>query len=215
MSLEILGASALGQVASPIDGLFRLGLLESVAPGQLEVRRVGEDLRDQADAVLVGPNTVLLDNPSLAGVTASGRQPVRVTLDPSAMIPLDYRFLDGTVRTLIGVSEATPRAYVRRLEERGIEPVYCGSSRVDLKDFLAALALRGLRNILVEGGGRLNRALLDQDLVDRVHLMLLPLPEGVPESQSAIGRLVLAGCDRRGSFLLLRYESVANPLPPR
>lgn len=211
-----------------MEGLYRLGLLESLAPGQAEVRRVGEDLRDHADAILVGPNTVLLDNPSRVGVTASGRQPVRVTLDPSAMIPLDYRFLDGTVRTLIGVSEATPRSYVRRLEERGIEPVYCGSARVDLKEFLALLAARGLRHVLVEGGGRLNRALLDQDLVDRIHLMLLPLllgapgpaagaelPEGWPQSLAEgpgpIGRLSLAGYDRKGSFLLLRYEPAARP----
>jgi riboflavin-specific deaminase-like protein len=219
VSLEIVGATSPGAASSPLEGIFRLGLLETLAPGQADVQRFGDGLRDGADAILVGPNTVLLDNPALDGATASGRRPVRVTLDPSAQIPPHYRFLDGSIRTLIGVSEATPRSYVRLLEERGIEPLYCGTARVDLKLFLERLAQRGLRNVLVEGGGRLNRALLDQGLVDRIHLMLFPLHAGgdgegaPPPGRQAIGRLTRTHQDRRTGFVLLRYEPAPVAAP--
>lgn len=222
MSLEILGASTLSLAASPMEGLYRLGLLETVVPGLPEAHRLSEDLHTWADAVFVGPNTVLLDNPPLTGYADSARQPVRVTLDPSAKIPPSYRFLDGSVRTLIGVSEGTPRAYVELLTARGIEPIYCGTSRVELAAFLAELARHGISNVLVEGGGRLNRALIDQGLVDRIHLMLLPVlladddpvawMDKLRESQVPMGRLELADCDCRDGFLILRYEPVQSCL---
>lgn len=222
MSLEILGASTLSLAASPMEGLYRLGLLETLVPGLPEARRLSEDLRAWADAVFVGPSTVLLDNPPLSDYGGSGRMPARVTLDPSAKIPPSYRFLDGSVRTLIGVSDGTPRAYVELLTARGIEPIYCGASRVELGAFLAELARQGITNVLVEGGGRLNRALIDQRLVDRVHLLLLPVllagddpvawMDKLRESQIPLGCLELADCDCRDGFLLLRYEVVQSCL---
>lgn len=211
-ALDLLTACSINGVLSPARSLSGLGLIEGlgVPPEIVELQR---EMRRRYDAVLVGPNTVLLDNPTLTSHATDGFVCVRATLDPAGKIPPGYRFLDGTVRTLIGVSRATPKAYLGLLAERGVEALRCGESRVDLRCFVEALAARGLGRVLVEGGGRLNRALLDQRLVAEIHLLLMPVVldsgavnvfEGRPDP---LRKLQLAECKRLGDFLLLRYAA--------
>jgi riboflavin-specific deaminase-like protein len=211
MRLDILTACSINGVLSPARGLTALGLIESlgVPPEVIELER---GLRRRYDAVLAGPNTVLLDNPSLTSHGEPGFGCVRATLDPAGKIPPGYRFLDGAVRTIIGVSKATPQDYLQLLAERGVEAITCGEARVDLGRFFAALAARGLERVLVEGGGRLNRALLDQQLVEQIHLLLMPvvLDSGAVNvfagQPDPLRKLRLADCTRCGDYLLLRYE---------
>jgi|HubBroStandDraft_3_1064219.scaffolds.fasta_scaffold47671_2 diaminohydroxyphosphoribosylaminopyrimidine deaminase/5-amino-6-(5-phosphoribosylamino)uracil reductase len=211
MGLDLLTACSINGVLSPARSLAGLGLIEAlgVPPNIVELHR---GMRRRYDAVLAGPNTVLLDNPPLTSHAAPGFTCVRATLDPAGKIPPDYRFLDGSVRTLIGVSRATPKSYLQLLAERGVEALRCGESRVDLRSFVEAMAARGLGRVLVEGGGRLNRALLDQQLVEQIHLLLMPVVldsgavnafEGRPDP---LRKLRLAEASRLDDFLLLRYS---------
>jgi len=167
-------------------------------------------IRCRYTAGLVGTGTVLADDPSLASHAAPGVEVVRITLDAHGRIPRHSRFLDGSVRTLIGVSERTPRATLDLLAQRGVETVLAGEERIDLAAFLAALEARGISSIACEGGGTLNRALLTAGLVDRIHLLVIPLvlePGSVNlfEGTGAPALLRLEGCERQGEYLWLEY----------
>ncbi|HVT58163.1 MAG TPA: dihydrofolate reductase family protein [Thermoanaerobaculia bacterium] len=210
MTVDLLTVSWGRRQSGPAPpALSGLGLIESLAvPPQ--VLEFGRTLRRAYDAVLAGPNTVLLDNPALTSHAAPGQPCVRVTLDPAGKIPRHYRFLDGSARTVIGISRSTPAAYLGLLADRGIETVSGGDARVDLRQFLAALGRRGLRSLLVEGGGRLNWALLDGGLVRRVHLLIGPQAQqggAVRAAESApFGGLRLVDRVDLGGYSLLRYE---------
>jgi len=212
LSVTILTAASVNGIITPSRGECSLGLLRTLSVPR-DVLEVQYALRRRHHAVLLGPEAVLVDDPSLTSHAAPGFDCVRVTLDPAGRIPPGYRILDGTVRTLVGVSAATPGDYLELLAARGIEAVSCGEDRVDLPGFFAALAARGLRDVLVEGGGRLNRTLLDQDLVDEVNVVVMPvvldsasvnLFEG---GEGSLRRLRLASCERLGESELvwLRY----------
>lgn len=213
MTLDILTAASTNGIITPARGISSMGLIETLAIPQTVLERHRE-LRRRYDALLVGPNTVLIDDPMLTSHAVPGYTCVRATIDPAGKIPRHYRIFDGSVRTIIGISSATPRAYRDFLDERGIESIACGESKVNLAAFLSALAERGLARVVVEGGGRLNRALLDQDLVERIHLILMPIVldssavnlfDGISGS---LGRLRLESCERLEDYLLLHYAVV-------
>jgi riboflavin biosynthesis pyrimidine reductase len=75
----------------------------------------------------------------------------------------------------VGVTGSTPERYRKLLMERGVEAVPCGEERPDLRLFLEGMAERGVRSLVCEGGGILNRALLDQGWIGQVYLLLLPV----------------------------------------
>jgi 2,5-diamino-6-(ribosylamino)-4(3H)-pyrimidinone 5'-phosphate reductase len=171
-------------------------------------------VRRRYDAVAVGTGTVLIDDPTLTShAVAGGAPPVRVTLDRSGRIPRHARIFDGSARTLVGVVASTPPAYLDFLAARGVEAVTAGDDRIDLAAFAAALADRGLRRVVVEGGGRLNRELLRLGLVDRIHLTLLPAALDATAVNLFAGpgepvRLTLLSCDRLGDYLFLVYQTI-------
>ena len=172
-------------------------------------------VRRRYDAVAVGTGTVVADDPTLTSHLAGGATAVRVTLDRTGRIPRAARIFDGSVRTLVGVVASTPRAYLEFLAARGVEAVPCGEERIDLAAFGAALAERGLRRVVVEGGGRLNRALLRAGLVERIHLTLLPAvldarAANLFAGAGAPARLRLLECERAGDYLFLVYGAGAG-----
>ena len=171
--------------AASLDGrIARPGGAPVVLSGPEDLRRV-HLLRSEVDGVLVGVGTVLADDPSLlvrpdvAGLDAATvRQPARVVLDSRLRTPPSARVLDGRAPCFVVCAEA---AESRALP--GADVLVAGKARVDLKDALAALEARGIRRLLVEGGGTVLGSFLEQDLWDAFTVYLAPVmlgADGVP-----------------------------------
>ena len=211
MSVSILTAASLNGIITPARGTRGESLARylEVPP---EVWRWRTEVRRRHDAVFVGTNTVRVDDPALLSHVPPGGRGVRATIDPVGKISKASRFFDGSARTIVGISETTPRKYREFLAERGVEAVVAGESRVDLRRFLDALKERGIAEVVVEGGGTLNRALLSAGLVDRLYLMVIPavLDAGsvnLFEGGGEISRFRLEEVERVGDFLMLRYRT--------
>jgi riboflavin biosynthesis pyrimidine reductase len=215
MSVDILTASSINGILAPTRDAGRPGLLDALSPPVAILERL-RAVRRSFDAICVGPNIIAVDNPTLASHARPGHSCVRVTLDPEGKIPRDRHFFDGTVRSIVAVTERTPDDYLGFLAERAVETVLCGDKRADLATLLASLSGLGLARLLVEGGGRFNRALLDLGVVDRLHLVLLPLVMDSTAGNFFEGsapvpdQLRLENVERIEDYLLLRY-AVARP----
>jgi 2,5-diamino-6-(ribosylamino)-4(3H)-pyrimidinone 5'-phosphate reductase len=213
VTFDLLTAVAVNGALAPAPGAVSTEML-AILGTSLAVRERVNAVRRRYDAVAVGTGTVLIDDPTLTShVVAGGAAPVRVTLDRSGRIPRHARIFDGSARTLVGVAAATPPDYLDFLASRGVEAVTAGDDRIDLAAFAAALADRGLRRVVVEGGGRLNRELLRLGLVDRIHLTLLPAVLDATAVNLFAGpgepvRLRLLSCDRLDDYLFLVYQTL-------
>jgi diaminohydroxyphosphoribosylaminopyrimidine deaminase / 5-amino-6-(5-phosphoribosylamino)uracil reductase len=125
------------------------------------------------DAVIVGAGTVERDDPRLTVRKVEGRNPVRVVLDPEGRLRADHRlFVDGAARTLIvGRAESPPPG-------KGVEvvdlPVVPGEG-FEPAAVLRALKARGLRRVLVEGGGITVSRFLEAGALHRLHIAVAPL----------------------------------------
>jgi len=209
VTLTISTSVSLNGMITPARGATGESVIPflDVPPGVIEWKR---EARRRHGVVLVGTATVLVDDPTLASHATPGRPAVRATLDAAGKIPRHARFFDGTARTLVGVTAGTPRDYLDFLAGRGVETVFAGEERIDLPLFLAGLAEKGLPDVLAEGGGTLNRALLATGLVDRLHLIVFPavLDAGsvnLFEGSGDWARFRMEGVERAGDFVRVRY----------
>ena len=219
MRVDLLSAVSINGVVTMGRGRCSHELVDHMPPIPPELWAVKYEIRRRRDAVLIGTNTVLTNDPTMSSHGASGgveHPVVRVTLDRAGRIPRHFRFFDGSVRTLVGVTGTTPPDYLRFLEERGVEAVPCGrpgeESQTDLRLFLEGLEARGIRSVVCEGGGILSRALLDQGLLGDIHLLLLPvILDGTSvnlfEGPGVPVNLKLEGVERVWDAVVLRYSA--------
>ena len=142
-------------------------------------------LRSISDALLIGVNTVIKDNPRLTPRHSSitDRMPIRIILDSGASIPMKSRVLDTVgagfkpARTIIAVIKGAPNSNVEKLKQNGIEIICCGSDKnslVDIHDLLVRLGRKGIVSILVEGGSKVISSFMEERAVDRIYAFICP-----------------------------------------
>ncbi len=141
-----------------------------------------QEWRDEYDAVAVGVNTVLLDDPLLTSRRPGGRTPVKVVFDSVARTSPSARLFEpdasGTAARVIIFSTAqADRARLAALEERGAETVQLTdrNGRPDISEALGILAQKGLNSLLLEGGGTLAWAFIQARAIDRVAWFVAPM----------------------------------------
>lgn len=135
-------------------------------------------LRSSVDAVVVGIGTIIADDPQLTVRRVDGPQPVRVIIDPRGRLPASARCLatgESNCLVVTGSEAAVPRG----AEGLVIKP---SASRIEPSDIVDALFKRGLKRILVEGGGITISHFIDAGAVDRIHILVAPLifGSGIP-----------------------------------
>lgn len=184
------------KMATTLDGRIALADGQSRWITNTRSRELVHRLRDRSDAVMVGSETALADDPIL-DVRRGGRTrrtPVRVLLDGKLRVPTEARLYD--------CDEDAETWVICRARARGIRRARASATRVleisptpngfvDLALAFRRLASEGLTTVLVEGGGRLAAALLRANLVDEVHWMLAPKMIG-DDGRAALGPLELA-----------------------
>jgi riboflavin-specific deaminase-like protein len=131
-------------------------------------------LRALVDAVVVGAGTVAADDPQLTVRRVEGPNPVRVVLDPRRRLPAERQvFQDGAAHTLLMCGEESSVAATHGLAE--VIGVPSADGRLEPAEILRTLCARGLRRVLVEGGGVTISRFLAAGLLDRLHIGVAPV----------------------------------------
>lgn len=131
-------------------------------------------LRAWADAVMVGSNTVLVDNPRLTLRRVAGRSPVRIVVDSKLRVRPDSRVFDDTAPSILITTTEWGQEELRAYTSRGVKVIRTGRGRVDLVNAMRLLSEAGIRRLMVEGGGSLNYSLISRGLVDEVWITYAP-----------------------------------------
>lgn len=174
------------------------------------IRRFRHELRAQSDVIMVGSNTVRLDNPSLTVRHASGANPLRVIPATLGDLPLESTILMDGNSTMVAVSERAPRENIAALRQRGADVVRAGVDKVDLGLLFSLLYRQSIRSVMVEGGATLLAALFRSGLVDRLIVQHLPVIFGGDGVPSMVGGPALASLDDAVKLRLRKVDSVGN-----
>jgi diaminohydroxyphosphoribosylaminopyrimidine deaminase/5-amino-6-(5-phosphoribosylamino)uracil reductase len=185
------------KAAMTLDGRIATAAGESKWITGPEAGRQAMRLRTVADAILVGINTVLADDPALTcRATRQGgevsRRIRRIVLDTRARTPLSARLVADAFAsdTIVVVGEQATKARVNRLKrvvEVWTAPLKHG--RVDLDWLLERLGAASVTQLLVEGGGEVNGAFFDAKLVQRVAFFYAPKVLGGARAPRGVGGL--------------------------
>ncbi len=141
-------------------------------------REAVQQLRWQADATMVGIDTVLADDPMLTDRSGLRRRRplLRIVLDSALRMPLDAKLVESARNDVLVFSVSNNEARAAELRNRGVRVVTlpAEAGRVPLDKVLDKLGEEGILTLLTETGTRLNTALLAGGLVDRMHLFVSP-----------------------------------------
>lgn len=159
------------KIASTIDGKIALQNGDSKWITGDKARKFGHLMRAKHDAILVGANTVLADNPELTCRIPGleHRSPIRIVLDSDLRIPATAAILD--------VSDQAPPTFIvtklgsdkSRIADRNIDFIDVATP-YDLHVVAGALAERGLTSVLVEGGAQIAASFVSAGLVDNLYV---------------------------------------------
>jgi diaminohydroxyphosphoribosylaminopyrimidine deaminase/5-amino-6-(5-phosphoribosylamino)uracil reductase len=141
-------------------------------------------MRQAVDAILVGSQTALQDNPQLtARTSAEGapplKQALRIVLASRGGLPLHLKLFNGELpgKTCVATTEAADPSWCHALEDRQVE-VLClpqdEKGQVSLPALLDALGQRSITSLLVEGGKTVHDRFFEQGLVNKVQVYLAP-----------------------------------------
>ena len=186
--------------------------------GRLFVPFMGEELsrrlhrlRSEVDAVLVGVGTTIEDNPRLTVRFVKGKNPIRVVLDSKARVPMDAAVHNvKEAPTIVVISEAAAANRVEALRRRGVEVKRCGSLQVDVRRLLEELYERGVRRILVEGGGEVRWSLFKERLVDELFVWVMPAVWGGRDAPTLVDGLGFTSAGEAVGLKLSVVEKVGD-----
>lgn len=135
-------------------------------------------IRAASDAILIGINTLMVDNPLLTVRLVEGVNPQPILLDSNLRVPLRARILDRLDRHCwIACTDKSGPERIDEVENRGAVVIRCSRDllgRVNLQNLLHQLGERGVRSIMVEGGSQVITSFIEAQLVDQLIITIAP-----------------------------------------
>lgn len=162
--------------AVTIDGRISTSTGDSKISSDMDIIRLHK-LRARTDAILVGRNTMLCDDPLLTVRRVPGRNPIRIILDPFGEIPSNSQILTtcDAVPTILVLTNQTNLKNQQRLAEYNVQIIQVDTERIDLQ-WLASELFKNynIKTILVEGGGSTNWSFIRAGVFDEIILTVSP-----------------------------------------
>lgn len=181
------------KAASSLDGKIATGSGESQWITSQASRVKGHEIRDQVDAIVVGIETILHDNPSLTTRLPDrrGKNPIRIVLDSHGRTPPTAKIFnpDDGAGVIVAVTEQATAENIANLKAVGAEilTVQEKDARVCMGALICELRHRQITSVLIEGGGEVNASALRAGIVDKVVFFIAPKLIGGKAAPGPIG----------------------------
>lgn len=170
------------KVAMSLDGKIATRTGDAKWITSEAARKHVKQIRDEYDAILVGSNTVLTDNPNLAGLK---REPKRIILDSSLKIPLNLKVFRNK-NVFIATTKKAPKSKIKILQKRDIDFKIFKGEKIPLRPLLHFLIGKNIRSILIEGGSEVFGSAIDGKLVDKFYWFIAPKIIGGRGAKTAV-----------------------------
>ena len=202
------------KIAQTIDGKSALRNGRSKWITSEETRKFSRRLRHQFDAILVGVNTILKDNPRLDPYPFKSRF-YKVIIDSKLQTGLNSRvFAKNCSRCVIVTTSKASKIKLKKFQDKGIEVLVSPgmSTQVNLKWAMKQLAQREMLNVLIEGGPTTIGSALKDNLIDRVHIYMAPKITGDERALSSVKGVRCLRLDIAKKMKNVSYQEIGEDL---
>ena len=178
-----------------------------------EARAYVHKQRTMVDAVMIGINTALRDDPFLNIRLAKGRDPYKVVVDSHLrMAPGLNLVKHNPEKLIIAATSKAGRAKIKQLEQKGVAVLIIQSKKghVDLAALMKALAKRDITSIIIEGGATLNTEAIKEGLVDKV--MFFINPSIIGSGISSLGDLGIKDINKKIVLRNVSYRKLGKDM---
>ena len=173
--------------AISIDGKISTRSNDSKLSSQDDSIRLHK-LRSKVDAILIGKNTLLQDDPLLTVRHTKGKNPTRIILDSKGTISKNSKIIKTSdkIPTIIAVSKKISKVNLSKLKKLPVEIIISGENSVNLKLLMKKLSTKKIETILVEGGGTVNWEFIKNNIFDELIITLSPYLIGGNDATSLV-----------------------------
>ncbi len=196
--------------AASLDGKIATKTGDSKWITNEKARKFARNLRAEYQAILVGINTVLADNPNLGIRIKNKKDPIRIIIDPGLQIPINAEVLRDT-NVIIVTTQKADQVKKKKMETKGATILIFNSDPINIIELLSVLTEKEIISVLVEGGGETIGSFIDSKMIDKVYAFQAPLIIGGENAISIGGK----GADTIRNALQLKnisYKKFADNL---
>ncbi len=185
----------IAKFAMSLDGKIATRSKQSKWISNKESRKYVHSVRHIVDAIVIGVNTVLIDNPRLTARGCCGQggntksQPLRIIVDSKGRTPLEANVFRQPGETLIATVKPMDIEKKEKFIQAGVEVLELPAKegKVDVEELSRVIAKRGIVSVMVEGGSALLGSFFDSHLVDKVLVFISPIVIGGDGARMAVG----------------------------
>jgi 2,5-diamino-6-(ribosylamino)-4(3H)-pyrimidinone 5'-phosphate reductase len=176
--------------AMTLDGKIATKTGSSKISNEKDLFRVHE-LRKEVDAIMVGINTVIVDNPRLTAHKIQATKednPIRIIVDSKGRTPLASKVVNKDAPTIIAVANNYKDDLITtdrwKFLEKTSDFYFNGEKQVDLKDLMEYLYSKDIKTMMLEGGSTLNFSMLKEGLIDEIRICRASMVVGGSEAKT-------------------------------
>ena len=192
-----------------VDGKIATRSGDSSISSIVDLKRV-HSLRTTVDAIMIGIQTVLTDDPMLDVRFAKTKKknPARIIIDSTARISLHSRILKtaNEIQTVVAVTNRASIAKIHKIESTGAQVLVTGEKIVNIRSVFRHLERLGFNRILVEGGGEINWSVLNLGLIDEMIVMISSVVIGGRDAKTLVEGRGFSKVSRAKKMKLLSVE---------
>ena len=187
---------AIIKVAMSADGRIATKTGDSKYITSKEARAYVHKLRTEVDAVMVGLNTVIRDNPELTPRLFKGKDPMKIVVDSMLKIPKNCKLMKEPSKLIVATTNKASKNEVVKLQQKGVNVIITKSDKgmVDLKDLMKHLGNHEVTSVMIEGGSELNSSAIKSGIVDKI--LIFTAPKLIGNGKGAIGNLGVNKIDK-------------------
>ncbi len=202
------------KVAMTLDGKVATNTGDSKYITGMDARKLVHELRSEVDAVMIGINTLLKDNPKLNPRLIKGKanDPFKIVVDSTLKIPPKCNLMKNPSKLIIATTSKASKAKINSLYQKGVNVIVCKTKdgKVNLKNLMKELGKKEITSIMIEGGPTLNSSIIKEKIADK--LLIFTAPKLVGEGMGAIGDLGIKKINKAINLKRIRMKKIGKDI---